>query len=119
MRKTGVLVLLASFCVIAACTNNKEEDLPNNCITTDMKYDADIKSILVENGCVGCHNAQSASGGIVLDNYVDVKANINKVLPSIKHDPNLSTSKYMPPGSKISQCSIDKIEAWVSDGTPQ
>lgn len=112
-------MLLASFCVIAACTSNKEEDLPNNCNTTDMKYGADIKNILANNGCVGCHNAQSASGGIALETYTDVKANINKVLPAIKHDPNLSPNKFMPPGSRINQCAIDKIDAWVSDGTPQ
>lgn len=112
-------MLLVGLTILAACTNNKEEDLPNACITTDMKYDADMKNILVNQGCVGCHNSQSANGNIVLDNYEDVKANINKILPAIKHDASLSSNKFMPPGGQLSQCEIDKIQAWSNDGTPQ
>jgi hypothetical protein len=53
-----------------------------------------------------------------MNSYENVKASINtgKVLPAIKH-----TGPYkMPYGQPmLSDCDIDKIEAWINAGMPE
>jgi hypothetical protein len=116
---TTLLLLTASF---TGCYYDKEEELyagsGGPCITVNTSYTADISVILQRNGCLGCHNAASASGNIVLEGYANVKAvtTTGQLYGSVSHTGNYSP---MPKsGNKISACDIQKIKAWTDAGAP-
>ncbi|MCC7465372.1 MAG: hypothetical protein IT261_03840 [Saprospiraceae bacterium] len=96
--------------------------LDNNCDTTAViSYQADVKPILT--GSCGannsCHNAGGAGGGVVLEQYAGVKSAVasGKLWSAIIWDGNAS---FMPKGSptKLSDCSIAKINKWIQAGSP-
>ncbi len=70
-----------------------------------------------------CHQNNATASGYGLANYTDVDFTVvdngDVFLKSITHDPSIP-SKWMPKGvsSKIDDCSIQKIEAWLNQGRP-
>lgn len=80
------------------------------CDSVNVTYSKQVSDILSKN-CLGCHN----SGSIVLNNYVDVKTQINSgvLLGSIKQQGGF---RPMPEGYKLSACDIRIIEKWISEG---
>ncbi|MCB0697172.1 MAG: c-type cytochrome [Chitinophagaceae bacterium] len=85
------------------------------CDTNNFKFTADIQP-MINKYCTGCHSGSGASGGILLDNYVNITA-ANKdgsLLGSIKHEFGF---KPMPDGGgMLSDCEIKQVEKWVNDG---
>lgn len=120
MKNAGIILSLIGTIIIGSCASNKEDQLPkkagSGCDTTNLTYTNTVGPMLTNYGCVGCHNTQGASGGVVLETYDDVKAEVGRIVPSIEQDPNLSSSKYMPPGAKVSDCDISKVKAWINSG---
>lgn len=117
--RMGVLLLLAGLFAVSCSYDNEEEFFDNpECSTLDVSYSEHIVSILDGNGCIGCHNANSPSGNIILDSYNDVKsaADGGLLLSSVNWDGNASK---MPQGAstKIDDCSINRISAWIEQGT--
>lgn len=98
--------------------DNTDDDIVNVCETENVSYASKVSVILQENQCISCHNATSAQGSIVLDDYNTLKEVVDngRLLGAIKHESGFSA---MPQGgTKIDQCDIDQIEAWVNDGAP-
>jgi hypothetical protein len=88
-----------------------------NCDTAIFSYSAGVNPIL-QNNCVGCHNATTQNGGVNLATYANVKpyADNGKLYGSVAH---LSGFKPMPNAStKLSDCQIRVIEKWVKAGAP-
>jgi hypothetical protein len=80
-------------------------------------YNASIGPIL-KNNCVSCHAGSNPSGGIALQTYKQV-ADYSKnptFLACIKHS---GGAIAMPPGLKIRDCEISKIQTWITNGTPE
>lgn len=94
--------------------------LNNDCDTTStMSFQTHIKPIL-NNSCGAnnsCHNTLGASGGVILDNYADVKTVVNsgKLMSSILWDGNASQMPQSSP-TQLNSCSIAKIQKWVDAG---
>ena len=115
----SLLALLLSF----GCYYDNEEDLfpilPGDCDTTSVSFAIDVEPILSSN-CYLCHAAISAAslgGNITIDNYTDIADQASTILSSIQHGTGISA---MPKGSsKLSDCRIKKIEAWISQGKLQ
>lgn len=107
-----------------SCYYDKEDDLypfdsSQNCDTLNMTYTTNIQAILENNGCVSCHSTSGPSGGVVLDNYDQVKivADNGRLFGSVNYDDGYSP---MPKGgSKLSDCDLAKIKAWINDGSPE
>lgn len=103
-------------CMVAiVATNCKKED-ENSCDTTSMSYKDDVKPLLTSKGCLssGCHSA--ADGNNDYTTYAKLKAVVdaNRLIGSIKRSAGFSA---MPKGGdKLDDCSISKIEAWVTQG---
>ncbi len=119
MKRT-IFGILMGIILIQSCKYNSEEELYGMiiCETENVRYTADILPILQNNGCIGCHNASNPLGGVVIDTYDALKIWIEnqRLLGSIRHDAGFSA---MPQGApRISQCSIDKITAWIQAGYP-
>lgn len=132
MRKLNYFFgsLLVIAVIIVSCSKDNEQDLNSNpgggnpggggstsCDTVNMQYAASIKPIL-QNNCYACHGNGLSNGGVTLDTYAGVKAvaDNGKLVGVINHAAGF---KQMPQGgAKLSQCNIDKIEAWIKRGAP-
>ncbi|NOQ27715.1 MAG: hypothetical protein GQ564_20315 [Bacteroidales bacterium] len=115
------IVFFVSFGLIysTSCTFDNEEDLLKNfiCDTNDIVYN-DLTYIFTDI-CSVCHKEGDTERlGIEMDSYLSVKASMNTglVLQAINH-----TGPYKMPfqQAKLSDCDIDKIEAWVNADMPE
>ncbi len=85
-----------------------------DCATENMSFSADIQPILASN-CVSCHNGPGGNGGVNLATYQGVKTAVDTrgLLATIKHDAGVYN---MPPGAKMPDCNVKKIEEWIAQG---
>ncbi len=112
-------IITGSIVLVIGCSKSSEDKLDppsqSSCDTANMTYNTDIKPILQAN-CYSCHGSGQAEGGITLDSYNDVKyvAN-NGILIGV-----ITQAAGYPPmpqgGSKLSDCDINKIKAWINSG---
>ena len=102
-----------------SCSNDSEENLFPElelCDTVDMSYANDILPVIINN-CYACHSSESNSSGILLEGHENFSeiARTGSLLGAIKHE-----SDYTPmplSSSKLDTCSINKIEAWINQGS--
>ena len=117
--KFKIFTVLFFSLLILSCSYDKEENLfpNNNCVTTNVTYSKFVSNY-VNRLCVGCHSSASPSGGIVLDNYNDVKKYVDngRFIGSIRHDNGYERMPQSMP--KSPKCDIDKLEAWITSGAP-
>lgn len=107
----AILLLL-----LTSCTYNKEELLyTNGCDTSNVKYSVQIVNTLAAN-CTGCHTGASAPGGIMLDDYNNVRAVAvsGKLLGVITHSPGFRAMPDLAP--KLPECRIAEIRTWIRNG---
>lgn len=101
---------------LTQCTKDSEEALRGGgCLTENLSYSEDISRI-IDIKCNACHSTENRFGGVILDNYDNLStyANNGKLSCTIEHASGCSP---MPQGSdQLSQCNIDKINAWINDG---
>lgn len=114
--KFAILLLL----VAGGCYYDSEEDLyPSiSCDTSNISYSRDILPIMATN-CLNCHfNGSSIGGGLNLEGHAALKESAvnGSLVGSITHASGFSA---MPKSaSKLDECKIKKIEAWVQAGSP-
>lgn len=118
--KKCIIIPVAFFVVIvtvASCSKDNEEDQPGNngCVTENMSFANNIQPILNAN-CTTCHNPNLLNGNVNLTTYDGVKvvADNGKLVGVINHSPGFPPMPQS--GGKLSDCNIDKIEAWISQG---
>lgn len=110
------------FMALGACYYDSEEilfpEIDSTCNLENLSFSEDI-AIILNNNCWSCHanaNAASFGGNLKLQNYADVVQNIDAITGAVNHAPSYSP---MPKNSgKISDCNIQKIEIWSTDGLP-
>ncbi len=93
------------------------DEMAGECDTTLVSYSNFISPLLAAN-CVGCHSGGSPSGSIDLNSYngVQTVAMNGRLLGAVSWT---ASFQPMPKGSsKLSDCTIDKIKAWINDGAP-
>ena len=108
--------------LIATWISQGAEDLhcdedATDCDTTAVTFSQIINSIL-QNNCVGCHSGAAPSGNVDLSSHAGVKsvAEDGRLVGVIIWDPNFPA---MPQdGDQLSDCDIEKIQAWVAVGAP-
>lgn len=108
----------------SACYYDKYDELypltglVNTCDSaTPATYTSAVSSILSIN-CISCHSASRKDGGVQLDTYTATKTigTSGRLLGAIQHSTGYQA---MPPGSKIKDCEIAKISAWLDAGMPE
>ena len=106
---TFALVLLLSGCYY----DNKETMYgASSCDTINVTYSLKIAP-LINQKCIGCHSAASATAGVDLSSYNQVvKYGQSKQLPGYE-------TKLMPPGGKLDNCNLTLVDIWVRKGMPQ
>ncbi len=115
------ILKIFSFCLLCStigCYYDVEEELypTTGCSTDDMSYQNDILP-LIDTNCYQCHDAANNFGGITLEGYDALKtyADNGQLVGVISHAAGFSP---MPQGDpKLLDCEIEKIEAWISQGT--
>ncbi|MFC2114671.1 hypothetical protein ACFLRI_04920 [Bacteroidota bacterium] len=107
--------------IIQSCYYDNEEYLYNNalanCDTSNVTFSSTISPILSSN-CNFCHSSTAPSGGVILDNYNSIKAEIDKgtFWGSINH---ISGFSAMPKGgNKLNECFRKQILIWIDTGAP-
>jgi cytochrome c5 len=115
----SILTIAIFLLFFVSCYYDNEEalypTLSNACDTTNVTFSGTIASIL-SNNCHSCHSNANAAfgGGIHLQSIADIITNSSKIVVSIKQ----TGSKPMPPGGKLSSCSITQFDIWVRNGMP-
>lgn len=112
------LFVIASF---TTCYYYKEDIRysNNSCDTTNITFTGKVAPVFASN-CLVCHGntvAPPDGGGLRLQDYADVKANITKAFGSMSHQPGFIP---MPLGQSetINPCSIEIVRKWIDAGMP-
>jgi hypothetical protein len=111
-----ISVTILCLALLSSCTYNKEELLySNTCDTGNVKYSVQIVNTIAAN-CVSCHSGASASGGIMLDDFTNVRAVAvsGKLLGAITHSPGYRAMPDFAP--KLPECRIAEIRTWIRNG---
>ncbi|NBB89181.1 MAG: hypothetical protein GVX96_05295 [Bacteroidetes bacterium] len=92
-------------------------DYDNSCETDNIRFSVEIQMVL-ESGCISCHNVSSASGGVRLDTYDEVVkvAESGRLLGAIRWEPAYINMPFG--GAKLNDCAIEQMELWIADGMP-
>lgn len=125
MKATIFVVILVIFGLsFTTCNTNNEEQLypttNDSCDTTDITFTAKVAPIFVEN-CVRCHGnsvAASQGGGIRLQDYDDIKLNLNNAYGSMNHSSGF-TRMPKDMSSTIDPCKIKIVRIWKDAGAPE
>ena len=89
---------------------------------TSSGLQASFQSVsgILANNCLGCHSANQASGGVVLDTYDDLISS-GVVVPGNVDASSLYlavASGRMPQVGSLSSAEIDMIRRWIAEGAP-
>lgn len=117
MKKYSILVSVTA--LLSGCYYDNAQDLypaPAACDPGTVTYSGKVFSIIQSN-CYSCHGGGSVLGNVNLDGYANLKtyADNGKLVGTIEHQTGFSP---MPKGGKLSDCDINVIKKWISDGTP-
>ena len=97
-----------------------QQGAPDNycdgCDTSDVKFSTHVLPLMAQY-CQSCHGNSVQNGGVKLTTHAEVVSAVTtrNLLENIKH---LQGFKAMPPGTKLPNCEIRKVEIWVDDGMP-
>ncbi len=128
LNRLLAISLLATLLVLAACTSDNEEDenpTPDRIecgfeASDTLTYTQHVKPIITQSCLPGCHNANNAQGGLVLETYDQVRTaalDDNKIVKSIQ---GIDGYERMPPvGGGLDQCEVEEIKQWVATGLQQ
>lgn len=72
-----------------------------------------IHERVIAPSCVHCHNVNNPKGGIALDSYAQVRANL-----ALIKEVTLDT-RVMPPRKPLSDADIKLLADWIAEGTPE
>lgn len=118
MKRLTALMMFVLILLIWSCSKDKASDQTTGtaCNTANMSYARDIQPIIAGSCTGSCHNPDNPTGNRILTTYSGVVAAIDngKLVGVISH------SAGYPPmpqgGAKLSDCSINKIKAWIDQG---
>jgi len=113
-----VLSIILTFVAVSCVYRNKSDIVSPNDIGTceNLGVTYTITAQILDLNCNDCHDATSQEGGIVLDNYNDVKSIVDTGLLSCVINHNSGCSKMPQFRAKLDDCTISKIENWILNG---
>ena len=120
MKRKGLIVsLLISITWLSSCYKDVEEEL-YPCVNNSLSYSIEIEPIINVN-CNACHYGAASSSGTQLDTYETLTQVISR--PSAEFFCRIKWEAGCSPmpqnSSKLSDCSISKIEQWTILGFPK
>jgi len=117
-----ILAIILSAMVLESCYYDKEEllypgsYLPCDTTSVSAKYSTDVLPVM-NNSCnmSGCHNSTDASSGVILDTYTGIRT---QALNGRLMNSTSATGAMPKNASKLSSCTLAKIQQWINAGTP-
>ncbi len=94
---------------VVSCNTTTYDEISDSANTT-VTYNKDIQPIMSAN-CTSCHS-QAGGQEPYLENYQQVKTNIDDILSEIKDG-------SMPPDGPLPVSTINKIQSWKDANTPE
>lgn len=119
MKSKYLVLALFLSAFIVACGDD-DEPTPVACDTADLTY-TNYAGAIIDASCAtaGCHIDATLAGGFSMEGYENTKLVIgfNKIIGTINHFENFVP---MPlGGSKLDDCTIDKLTAWIENDAPE
>ena len=124
LKITGFVSFLIPFLFFITSTtschkNNEEELYSSGCDTTEVLYSVHVQP-LIQNYCYACHGStvfSSLGGNLELEGYSNFSVPVNSgaLIGVISHEANFSPMPQNSP--KLSECSINTIQAWINQGS--
>ena len=122
----GLALCLSMITLICSCRKDSPDLLvplsyekynPVPCIDS-VSFSQEIKPELMDNYCntSGCHDSQTAAGGIDLSNHEQIALNTHKSWFAMEHD-----TGYIPmpsPYIRIPDSLFQKFHCWIQQGKP-
>jgi hypothetical protein len=122
---------LVSVIIFQGCVYHKgDEQYPFVCDTTHVQYSVEIKAILDQNcATINCHEGPDCFSGYNLYDYETISGlaldtslfTDGLLLAAVMHEDGLEANGLTPmpkDKSKLQDCDINKIAAWVHNGAP-
>jgi hypothetical protein len=121
MKKLPFIIPIVAIGILFSCNKEAAVAPPTTeCAGLTPTYETDIKAIVSKNCAYsGCHSATNRADGIDLSTYALTKAEIAKArfMASINHEKGYSA---MPErADKLPATSIQTLNCWIKNGTPQ
>lgn len=132
-RISAYLFLILGFIIFYSCehepikrtTNGnvtgKDSSNTSNCNPDSVYFENDVLPFIISNCAqAGCHDANSAANGVILDNYNNIIQK-GEVVPG---DPDKSEmfdemeKGDMPPGKTLTQDQLNMVRKWIQQGAP-
>ncbi|MBK7214249.1 MAG: hypothetical protein IPH88_13315 [Bacteroidales bacterium] len=118
INKALILTFSLGLLLLGGCYYDNEEALyPGTvCDTVSPSFATTILPI-IEKNCASCHSGAALSAGLSLSNYNEVKSAVNNnfLLDRVLQ---LNGSSVMPPSGPLTNCNLDQINSWISQGMP-
>lgn len=121
--KPNMLFCLAFFALsLTSCAYDSEGDLVDapeeqNDPVELVTYVDNIQP-LMENSCTQCHANPPTNGApFSLDTYTRVRDRANGILAAMSRSNGAPGA--MPPSGRLPQSTINLVEQWIADGTPE
>lgn len=114
-KLTAEQITLISKWILQGAKDLTCDEMAGQCDTTNITYSGFVAPLLTTY-CVGCHSGGAPSGNIVLNSHAGVQAVAlnGRLIGAITW---ANGFQQMPRGSgKLSDCNIQKIKAWISNG---
>ena len=113
-------LFLLSIVALQSCYYDNQEEL-FVCFPEDVSYRLDVEPLLTTR-CYGCHdltNAPALGDGINLEGYGNLLAfidsgNESKLIGSLRW--NGEGSPMPKNGTRLDNCSVNKIDVWIEEG---
>ena len=121
MKRILSILLIIFVATMAGCYYDNAEKLypviSTTCDLTNVTFSGTVKPIL-QASCFSCHsnsNASSSGGGIMLENYADLKSSASgRLMGAVNH---VSGYSAMPKGGgKLTDCEISQLQKWIDNG---
>ncbi len=115
MKKLLLLLMVAAVTLVTSC---KDED---DCDTSGVTYTNTVKEIFDTNCALsGCHSAAelTTQGSLETYEHAVIFVSFDRILGAINHTEGFTPMPNPPGTDQLDECTIDQIEAWITDGTP-
>jgi hypothetical protein len=118
-RLTAAQIQLLRTWILQGAQNNGCDESAGGCDTANLSYATHIKPI-IDGKCLGCHNTQSPGGGINFSTHAGVSglalAPSGVFMGAVRR---LQGFSPMPKnGPRLTDCQIDRLQAWINRGAP-
>ncbi len=95
----------------------KKDTTSPDCQTENMSFANDVMPIMNQScNTSNCHDKITVAAGIRLDTFPTIRDNADKIVQAINHAAGVKPMPYPSGADKLSDCDINKIEAWVNQG---